>query len=364
MTGRNQRAIDRAIRQDVANEKKAQAAKKKAELASKKKEEASQKAVQKAIREDIVRERNKRGGKKSKIPDSFDEIAMNDLEGKNDRELMESVIPYLLMRSYHLPGYSYGHDLWQFLINNHPVFGICCHHPLHPVKSWMRVAALIGSIMMGLAITNIIYLAFVFTDQDYNKAYVAVPFNQTYTHNDAINKAAGTLTMSNGNIALWTIGSVLNSLYDTTIWSIAAWNWKGNLKGRIASYQSTIKNVLIVFSVVVAVALSTLAFAIRSALDRDKVDASELESSGFSANEMQLIKIDKSTDFEFMIAYLIELLATYFVWYFVVGFILFTGVLGCYKYPIVGGRPYEIKVEQQERGRLNAEGEGIEVGLS
>lgn len=43
---------------------------------------------------------------------------------RQQREL----IPALAWRSYHLPGNSWCQDWMQYYKNNHPVFGICCHH--------------------------------------------------------------------------------------------------------------------------------------------------------------------------------------------------------------------------------------------
>lgn len=275
-----------------------------------------------------------------------------DLEALSDKELMESVVPALLMRKYHLPNYGWAQDLKQYLMNNHPIFGIFCHHPLHPVKTWIRVVALIGSIMFGLAITNMIYLAFVFTDQDYDQSYVAVPQNGVTSRNEYVEGSVSELTLSNGNIALWTLGGVLHAMYDNVIWALAAWNWNGDLKGRLASYQSMTRNVLVILCVLVAVAMSTLAGCIRAALDRDGVDRSAVKSGGLADDAVELFEIDTANDFEFMIAYLVEIILTMFVWYFVIGFVLFTGVLGCGKIPVLGGRPFDLLTEERERQAL------------
>ena len=91
----------------------------------------------------------------------------------------------LLHHAYHLPGTtSWFADLWQYLSNNHPLLGICCHHPHHPLPSHLRAAALLGSIFFGLVVTNIIYLAFVFSDggaEVYDKSYAELETNKTKT---------------------------------------------------------------------------------------------------------------------------------------------------------------------------------------
>lgn len=68
------------------------------------------------------------------------------------------LVQCLALQSYHLPGNSWAQDWKQFMLNNHPVLGICCHHPKHPIKACTRFVALIGSCVVGLAITNLFYL--------------------------------------------------------------------------------------------------------------------------------------------------------------------------------------------------------------
>jgi hypothetical protein len=88
------------------------------------------------------------------------------------------------------------------------------------MKAIVRIASLIGSVLFGLAVTNIIYLAFVFTDTDYDKAYVDVTdyvnFNMTSTGYEQIDQNVQALSVTNSNIALWTIGATLHALYDNT----------------------------------------------------------------------------------------------------------------------------------------------------
>jgi hypothetical protein len=295
----------------------------------------------------------------------------NNNEG--DQELREQVVPYLLMRAYHLPGYTWRQDLWQYLTNNHPLFGIFCHHKWHPIGATMRALALVGSIMFGMATTNIIYLAFVFTHQNYEKTYLNVTTTTTtgatgYTNFTTSNHFVDDnvpdtlLTLSNGNIALWTVGAALNAFYDNTVWSIAAWSWKNDntISERIKGYQNVTRTVLVILSVLVAVALATFAFCLRNALENNSSqhgDVMAVRSGGLADDEVQLTvrTIDGNTtnDLEFLLAYAVELALSFFVWYPIVGTLLFTGILGCYKLPVLGGRPYDIL--WQERVRQQAE---------
>lgn len=135
----------------------------------------------------------------------------------------EAVVRLLLVRAYHLPRLNWYQDWLQYMTNNHPIFGICWHHEYHPVRGLVRIISLIGSMLFGLAVTNIIYLAFVFSATSYDKAYVTVEVNAT--HSQSINNNVSALNVTNGNIALWTIGAFLNATFDNVIWAMAACTW-------------------------------------------------------------------------------------------------------------------------------------------
>jgi hypothetical protein len=63
----------------------------------------------------------------------------------------------------------------------------------------------------------------------------------------------------------------------------------------------------------------------------------------------------KSVDnFGFILAYLVGMTLSFFLWYFVGLFVLFSGVLGCYKLPVLGGRPREVAIEQRLNEKTNA----------
>jgi hypothetical protein len=68
------------------------------------------------------------------------------------------LIQRLALQAYHIPGNSWSQDWNQFMLNNHPILGMICHHPKHPIKACTRFVALIGTVVVGLAITNLFYL--------------------------------------------------------------------------------------------------------------------------------------------------------------------------------------------------------------
>lgn len=259
-----------------------------------------------------------------------------------EREYKRLVIPALLNRAYHLPHNNWCQDWMQYMTNNHPLFSICCHHRYHPISRATRIFALIGSVLFGLAITNIIYLAFVFTDSDYDKAYVEIPANIT---NPQLDETADMISPTNGNIALWTVGGILHGTFDNLIWSLAACSC---LKDSPFLDRYRGRATLLIFGLVIVVtAVATFAAALRAALDEDNVE--QVSNYGLlNDNQVNLWQVESVSDYEFVLAYLVELGLNYFVYYPVLGTLFFSGILSCRgRCTFFGGRPYEVQVERE-----------------
>jgi hypothetical protein len=113
--------------------------------------------------------------------------------------------------------------LYEFLKNNHPLFGIFFRHPLHPVSRSLSFATFIGSLVFGLAVTNIVYLAFVMEDKDFDESYFdATISDKSITGNENFDTLVTEVNVTSGMIALWTVGAALHAFYDNLIWSVAA----------------------------------------------------------------------------------------------------------------------------------------------
>jgi hypothetical protein len=242
------------------------------------------------------------------------------------------------------------------------------------------VATLIGSVLFGLVITNFIYLAFVFTQTNYDRQYVELRTNATRTGlYDDLDDNISVLSVTNGNIALWTIGAFIHSVFDNCIWALAACSCcihqegKAHKEEKLRRYRST-GSFLVIISVIGVTALATFAVALRAALTTDDgvkaiTSASDLEESSSLAyqqahQQLLRVQVDGANDYEFIIAYLVELALTYVVYYPIVGTIFFSGILTCGRYPLWGGRPYEIQEAlQAELEEELDEEEGVEVEL-
>lgn len=246
----------------------------------------------------------------------------------------EQTIPALALRAYHLPGNDYCQDYRQYFSNNHPVLGICLHHNLHPVRFWMRIVILLGSIVFGLAITNVIWLWFFYVEQD------TVLF--VLSASDGGVDSQQQVVVTKGMVILWTVGGVLHALFDNTIWFITACVCclPGQRFGHLERYRRY-GTYAVVMAVVVCAAIATLVIVIRAASG----------DGGSPVEDIDLQQVHDPSAFSFLASYGIELALSLFVYYFVFATILFTGILGCGRIPILGGRPYEMTREQKRKER-------------
>jgi hypothetical protein len=254
----------------------------------------------------------------------------------------QEIIDRLLEGSYHLPGYNYIEDLFQYLTNTHPLISIFLHHPLHPIGWGMRTAFLFGSIAFGLAVTNVIYLAFVMDNgkYDFDTSYYSASFNATITGYAPIDSQFTQINVTNGMIALWTVGGAMNALYDLTIWTVAlcrCFQRGGTFEGK-----ERLRSYLLIFVILAVVTGSTLAVLVRATYDSN-------EQTAEIANELELKYTPNAESYRFLIAYSVELVLSLFFWFFVVGFVMFSGVLGFTKVPGLGGRPQEVEALAKQK---------------
>lgn len=95
------------------------------------------------------------------------------LQDEDDDEEEAVIRQKLSIRSYHLPSNTWSQDYIMYIKNNHLVFGLCCHHRLHPVTFKHRLILLLGSLAFGLTVTNAVYLYFLYGEKDYDDTAVS-----------------------------------------------------------------------------------------------------------------------------------------------------------------------------------------------
>ncbi len=277
-----------------------------------------------------------------------------EISGRLERSRRSSVdqnaalIAALGNRDYHLPGNNATQDYFQYFANNHPLFGICCHNRLSPVGFRQRICVLIGSMAFGLALTNFIVLYFL-NNPNQNSAlqpFFKVSFNVTVGEEEA-----NGLSVSSGQVFLWVFGSAFHSAFDLSIWHISACVCcqPGGQLECLGKFKP-LGNYLVIFVTILVVAAASFIVMLRAALDNNEaVGLKDLSSAVFTDDQIQFVIIDGIESYEFLLSWLIEVATSLFVWYFILGSILWSGVLGCGELPFLGCRPRDVKVEEWEK---------------
>ena len=324
---------------------------------------------------------------------------------RNKKSIVEEneVTNALANRAFHLPGYSYCADWCQYIVNNHLLLGMCCRHPQHPIGTKMRAVNLLGSALFGLAITNVIWLFYIYYDEDPDSVLFRISFQSaadTYDDNSLDNNmtaAAGlvwnnatetilssassrptfefiipggpkdiqtaeaiasTLSITKGMLLLWTVGGGLHAFYDCSVWYASACVCciAGN---RCESWgvMRWMGNYCIGFMVVLIAAVASFAVVLRAALvSHEEIDASDMGSVGLVDDVVDIGDgiVDDLGVYEFLVGYAVEFSLALFVYYPLFMTIMFTGALnwvGCGRIAWLGGRPYEMEAIQRKSAR-------------
>ena len=265
----------------------------------------------------------------------------NKQTSSNDEQVL---VPLLASQSCHLPGNTWCADWIQWFRNTHILFGICLHHRLHPLESWERCLLLAASISFGLVATNIVY------QLDYYDAYDDAEELISYKN----------YTITHGMLLLWTFGGLFHSIFDMLTWHIMACacchpggRWGDQSQSK--RYKDCGSYALIPL---IAALLGFAAFLVllraseeehQDMNDDDGVDADDGQQNGID------IEIHDWRSFSFLSQYAIEIALAWFVYFPLLGTIVFSGVLGCKgRLPILGGRPRDLKrVEEGRFGLFN-----------
>ena len=233
----------------------------------------------------------------------------------------------------------------------------------------MRLLNLFASIVFGLLLTNMIWLFFVLSD-DYDPDHAILtislgdPVNSgtNTTLLESINEGGGEIAITEGMVMLWTLGGGLHALFDNTVWYLSACvcclpcHSQESLE-RFQKYGT----IFMVFAVLCIGAVASFIVVLRASLeDADEDQVEQFDSAGISDDQVDLFGFSDKSSFDFLLSYGVELALAFFIYFPIVGTVLFSGVLGCGKVPILGGRPYEVMVDKKriERKRRRAERRG------
>eukprot|EP00980_Cylindrotheca_fusiformis_P015407 scaffold4335_cov119-Cylindrotheca_fusiformis.AAC.10 len=258
----------------------------------------------------------------------------NISKSKRDEEYAKVLVPLLTMQCYHLPGNTWRQDLRQYVFNNHPIFGICLHHKLHPLGAKTRIVALVGTLMFGLFLTSLFELL-----------YVQYPTYQRILV--AFGDAEDGWELTSGMLLLWTVGGAIHTAYNLFMWRIAACSCMregGCMETSKSCHCPSLgKTFLRIFVIFIAV-LTLFVVCFKVVINNDETTEDIKSKADDIANLDNYKGVD---DFGFVLAYLVGMALSFFLWYFVGLLILFSGILGCYKLPVLGGRPREVAIVEK-----------------
>jgi hypothetical protein len=270
------------------------------------------------------------------------------LANLDEDELAAFIVPYLARRNYHIPGNSWFQDWFQYVFaNNHPIFGLCCHYKHHPVSNGTRILVFFGTICASLAIFNIFYLYFLWKDGNVKEA-ASFQTNITIVQGSEYFTLTS-VTFDNYEIALWTLGAFIHSLYDMSIWTIAACAICAP-GGALEQYSDKrwLGKFLTLFIVLATAGIATLLVIIRASVDEN--DIQNINSGGLFDDTVNFERALDQAGYMYLRAWAIAFFLAVFVYNLIISTILFSGILGCGgDLPILGGRPYDVKQEQIKR---------------
>jgi hypothetical protein len=247
----------------------------------------------------------------------------------------KEIIQRLARRSFHLPGNTFWQDWRSFLCNNHPILGFKFAHPNHPFGFMQRLVNLVASIAFGLAATSIVVLWYYYKGKDMSKVAFTV-----YKYD-----------MCAGNLSLLVFATGLHVVFDLSIWYIQACPFcrpNGLLAKRLSERQQQFW-VYLGYYVALEITVFGLCLAVFVVLLR----ASVIEEG--SSDDDKIIRIRQTgiQDYMFVAAILMEFAVTQVIMFPIVAFTLFSGILGCGRIPIIGGRPYQFRKYQQHAMQKN-----------
>lgn len=243
----------------------------------------------------------------------------------------------LAARAYHFPGNTWCEDWLQYISNTHIVFGIFFHHPLHPVTSRERCIILLGSVAVGVLMSNLIYLWFL---------------HRNFGMNDVILHIDPGIDITKLMITLWTLGSFTHTMFDLSVWHIKACTlcrYGGEVSDDAVKCGRRSGITIVLFTLAFATYLCLVRasqdakFAMEAA-EGNSMDTDDMENTFF--HPVTLAGSRKS--FDFLLGYIIEFVLAAFLYGPVLLTTLFSGIFGCKgRIPILGGRPREMAKEQR-----------------
>lgn len=252
-----------------------------------------------------------------------------ELEDQHDFSALvddsERIPYYLAKRNYHLPNNSAAQDWFMWFGNNHPLFGICFHHHMHPLRLADRIVMLVTSLLVGLGATCACVLLFAENNPSLQDEVVGVDISLVQ-----IGITQEHFGITKEMLYLYTYGSGLHAVFDLAVWHVfaCAFCQPGGPMQRCDSIRKMgPKTALIACAIATGMSAGFILQRVR------------YEGDG----------VVSISGLEFCVGFLIETALALFVYTPIFGTVLFSGVLGCYRIPVLGGRPADVRMHRAWR---------------
>jgi len=223
----------------------------------------------------------------------------------------EALTAALNRRSFHLPGHDVTQDWMQYMCNTHPLFAICCaNREATAFGCGYRFLVFLTSVMVSLVVVN----AALWWSNLEGTATVDLPFG-----------LSDGMTIYEPEVYLFTWMAMVHAIHDCV-----AWYGCSSASLEDGPRSKVFCTLWLVVWICAALSFGALLYT-----------------------EMQQNGDDDFQGYDYMLVLLyasVELALVWFLWYFVVATVLFTGIFGCCgRIPILGGRPRDVKLEEQSK---------------
>lgn len=205
--------------------------------------------------------------------------------------------------------------------------------------------ALLGSISIGLIATNIAFLWDASNFIDMDDSLVSIGIND--------------IVVTKGMIFLWTFGAILHSVYDLVVWNVMACacchpggRWGNERYSRRVKDCGSIVMIPVVLMLMGIAAVAVMRRASGEEAYNVTSDGSDGETENPWKDSLVWNGVGGAQSFSFLSKYAIELSLTWFVYFPLVGTIMFSGILGCGgRLPVLGGRPRDIRLYEESMAK-------------
>lgn len=292
------------------------------------------------------------GDSQTTVNDHDDDNDDDDVD-ETDKKARE-LIPYLHIRACHLPGHGWWKDWYQHVIaNNHVVFGLFLAYRYHPVTMIERILVFFASVAASLVISEGFYLIWLMKEDGYVSKDPDTDFSSSYR---------------GYKIAVYTIGAFIHTSFDLFIYAIAGCSCVEPEGFFDRLNRKTKTSPLVIFGIFASTTTLAILLTLQfETIDNGKKGMEKDEAANYTMSiledgfsginlEVALSGVGSYEENKKWLEWFKHLVMYYLLYDISFSTLFFSGILGfCPKVPVLGflfgGRPLEIKLEEEEAAK-------------